>query len=84
MPRPTTGPFAVYLSELSQGSRRTMRKALAIAAGFFRGEDPARYPWHRVRVDDGRLHRGPHLSGHPASDAPRRDWGGAHSAGAAQ
>ena len=36
---PTTGPVAMYLSELSEGSRRTMRFALATAAGFFGGSD---------------------------------------------
>jgi hypothetical protein len=34
-----------------RGLARTMRKALATAAGFFGGKDPDRYPWHRVRVD---------------------------------
>jgi len=45
------GPVAVYLSELSEGSKRTMRFALATACRFFGGTDPERFPWHRVRVD---------------------------------
>src|SRR5262245_39067304 len=49
MQRP--GPVAVYLSELSEGSRPTMRKALATAAAFLGGRDPERFRWHRVRVD---------------------------------
>ena len=47
----TTGPVAIYLSELSEGSRRTMRFALTTAAEFFGGSDPDTFPWHRVRVD---------------------------------
>jgi hypothetical protein len=45
----TTGPVAMYLSELSEGSRRTMRFALATAAKFFgdRGGDPDTFPWHK-------------------------------------
>ena len=47
----TTGPVAMYLSELSEGSRRTMRLALTTAAEFFGGSDPDTLPWHKVRVD---------------------------------
>jgi integrase len=41
---------AVYLSELSEGSRRTMRFGLTTAAAFFGGGDPERFKWHRLRV----------------------------------
>ena len=47
----TSGPVAVYLSELSEGSRRTMTRPLATACSFFGGSDPRSFPWHKVRVD---------------------------------
>ena len=45
------GPVAMYLSELSEGSRRTKRFGLAQACRFLGGNDPERFAWHRVRVD---------------------------------
>jgi len=57
-PRPRTpallpsSPVQVYLSELSPGSRRTMRFALRTAAEFLGGtEDVERFPWHKIRVE---------------------------------
>ena len=47
----TTGPVAMYLSERSGRSRRTMQFGLTTADEFFGGADPGAYPWHRVRVD---------------------------------
>src|SRR4051812_27832600 len=58
MPKPRTpallpsSPVQVYLSELSPGSRRTMRFALKTAAAFLgQSEDAERFPWHRLRVE---------------------------------
>jgi hypothetical protein len=48
-PRPD--PVALYLSELAEGSRRTMLRGLRTACEFLGGSDPSRFPWHRVRVD---------------------------------
>src|SRR5258705_53823 len=48
---PRSSPVTLYLSELSPGSRRTMRFALGLACRFFGGNDPHTYLWHRVRVD---------------------------------
>ena len=47
---PETGPVAIYLAELSEGSHRGMLRALRLAAEFFGGSDPARFRWHRLRV----------------------------------
>src|SRR5579862_315360 len=44
-------PVPVYLSELAEGSKRTMRLALTTACRFLGGRDPETFPWHRVRVD---------------------------------
>jgi hypothetical protein len=44
-------PVTVYLSELAEGSKRTMRHGLAHACAFWGGTNPDRFPWHRVRVD---------------------------------
>jgi integrase len=49
-PRPNPGPVALYLSELSEGSRRTMRRSLAHACAFLGGDDPDAFRWHKVRV----------------------------------
>ena len=52
MPRPSRpDPVALYLAELSPGSRRTMRFGLGVACRFFGGRDPDSFPWHRVRAD---------------------------------
>ncbi len=54
MPRESlrrASPVRVYLSELSPGSRRTMRFGLTTACRFLGGTDPERFAWHRVRVD---------------------------------
>jgi len=57
-PRPRTpalvaaSPVQIYLSELSPGSRRTIRFALKTAAEFLGGtEDVERFPWHKIRVE---------------------------------
>jgi integrase len=44
-------PVALYLSELAEGSRRTMLRGLKTACEFLGGADPSTFPWHRVRVD---------------------------------
>src|SRR5579862_3709483 len=51
MRKTRTSPVPVYLSELAEGSKRTMRFALATACRFLGGSDPENFPWHRVRVD---------------------------------
>jgi integrase len=43
--------MAVYLAELSPGSRRTMTFALRTACRFLGGSDPENFPWARVRVE---------------------------------
>lgn len=45
-----TSSATVYLSELSPGSHRTMLISLRTAVGFFGGDDPDRFRWHRLRV----------------------------------
>src|SRR5437868_3344720 len=47
---PKPGPVALYLSELAEGSKRTMRRSLAHACAFLGGSDPDTFPWHRVKV----------------------------------
>jgi hypothetical protein len=47
--RLATGPV-LYLSELSEGSRRTMHRSLAHACAFLGGDDPETFRWHQVRV----------------------------------
>jgi integrase len=49
--RTAGSPVTVYLSELSDGSRRTMRIALRHATDFFGGSDPDRFHWERLRVE---------------------------------
>ena len=49
-PRPTLGPVALYLSELAEGSKRTMRRSLAHACAFLGGGAPDTFRWHKVRV----------------------------------
>src|ERR1051325_8200848 len=44
-------PVTVYLSELAEGSKRTMRFGLTQACRFWGGTDPDTFLWHRVRVD---------------------------------
>jgi hypothetical protein len=50
-PAARPSPIPVHLSELAEGSKRTMRFALTTACRFIGGTDPGRFPWHRVRVD---------------------------------
>ena len=52
MPRlPRANPVALYLAELSPGSRRTMRFGLGVACRFFGGRDPDSFLWYGVRAD---------------------------------
>ena len=51
MRQPRPSPVTMYLSELAEGSKRTMRFGLTTACTFMGGSDPDRFPWHRVRVD---------------------------------
>src|SRR3982751_5470618 len=44
------GPVALYLSELAEGSKRTMRRSLIHACAFLGGSDPDAFPWHKVKV----------------------------------
>src|SRR5689334_15999752 len=62
-PPPRPNPVTVYLAELSEGSRRTMRFALTTAARFFGGGEPERFRWERLRVE--------HLTGLRADLAER-------------
>jgi integrase len=46
-----TSPVALYLAELSPGSRRTMAFALRSACQTWGGTAPGTFLWHRVRVE---------------------------------